>query len=655
MYCSWSMGAKMNREDIRKAASTLTEAFKKKGFVPKFIHEYTDESSTPLYWKLRLQNSTTGEKTIVPMSHIDGKWVLKEPVFSGGKPLYKLHMLKSSDHIFYVEGECCVDVLTAKGIVATTAGGATSHTKIDFEPLRNKVIYAWADNDEAGIQHIQAVARKLISIGAKVYLIDIESLKLDRGGDVVDWISKHPEATRDDIENLKTSEFKEIRLADQSPKKTKGKIDHLETARATINVIGEENIFFSLDSLWHWKDDGVWHQINDRIIKQVIHDLNAEEQLTTPIISSVVDMVKTEVSRNDIIFDNNHKVINCLNGELSYFDGVWQLEPHNRDHYRTSIIPVIYDPTAQAPRFMEFLGEVFDGDDDYLHKIAVVEEAMGYTLIPSCHLEKFFMLIGSGANGKSVLLATLLELIGKKNVSAVQPDQFDNRFQRGHLFKKLANLVTEIKEGGEIADAQLKSLTSGELTTAENKFAPPFDFIPHATHWFGTNHLPHTRDFSDALFRRGIILTFNNKFEGQRRDVRLAEKLKNELSGIFNIALKGLARLNQNLCFTECASSNEALNLWRLEADQAAQFVDECCNREIGASTASGEIFKAYIVWAESNGIRHKLAQKTLSQRIDRLGFKLIRKGAGGKRTISGLSLSRSCTSEDYAVASRGY
>jgi P4 family phage/plasmid primase-like protien len=649
------MGAKMNRQEIQDAARKLTTSLINKGFKPLFIHEYTDQKEEPLYWKLRLKHGETGEKAIVPMSHVDGQWVLKEPDFPNGKPLYKLHTLNSSNKIFYVEGESCVDALAQKGIVATTGGGATSHTKIDLEPLRNKVIYAWADNDLAGRKHIEAVARKLVELGSRVCLIDLDCLGLGSGGDVVDWLLLHPQATKFEIENLKFSEFKESKAIDLQPKKTKGKIDHLATARAVIDVIGGENIFFSLGLLWHWTGDGLWHQIDDRAIKQVIHQLTAEEQLTTSIASSVVDMVKTEAARSDIPFDNNPKVINCLNGELSYTNGGWLLEPHKREHYRTSIIPVIYDPTAQAPRFKRFLSEVFDGDEDQLEKIAVIEEAMGYSLIPSCHLEKFFMLIGSGANGKSVLLATLLEIVGKKNVSAVQPDQFDNRFQRGHLFKKLVNMVTEIKEGGEIADAQLKSLTSGELTTAENKFAPPFDYIPYATHWFGTNHLPHTRDFSDALFRRGIILTFNNKFEGQKRDVRLGETLKTELSGIFNVALEGLARLNRNLCFTECPSSNEGLNQWRMEADQAAQFVEDCCELEAGISTASGELFKAYIAWAESNGIRHKLAHKTLTQRLDRLGYKPLRKGAGGTRVISGLYLKSSCTSAAYALASGGY
>lgn len=447
---------------------------------------------------------------------------------------------------------------------------------------------------------------------------------------------------------------KQSKKSPSNPKKKFEKVDHFLAAKNTIETIGKENLFFSTGTFWLWKNDGVWHQTDDREIKRVIHQITCNEQITGPIVSSITDLIKTEVTKNDVDFDINSNDINCLNGELSYSDSGWVLKPHNREHFRTSIIPVSYNPLAEAPRFKQFISEVFSGDQDKAAKEMVIEEAIGYTLIPSCNHEKFMMLIGTGANGKSVLLRVLLDLIGRANVSAVQPEQFENRFQRAHLHKKLANIVTEIKEGGEIADAQLKSLTSGELTTAEKKFFPPFDFTPYATHWFGTNHLPHTRDFSDALFRRGIILTFNNKFEGLKRDVKLGDKLKDELSGILNIGLNGLSRLIENGCFTNCPSSAEALNQWRVEADQAAQFVDDCCESYPNKYTPSGELFKEYSTWADSNGIKRKLNQKNLTQRLEKLGYKRSR-GAGGIRLITGIAIKKTDNFMTYDAASNGY
>ncbi|MCB9973989.1 MAG: hypothetical protein H6854_05490 [Rhodospirillales bacterium] len=134
---------------------------------------------------------------------------------------------------------------------------------------------------------------------------------------------------------------------------------------------------------------------------------------------------------------------------------------------------------------------------------------MGYSLMCHADYEKFIILIGSGANGKSVFLSVLEALIGKENTAAVQPSKLADKFQRVFLHLKLINLVTEIAEGDLIADAELKAITSGEVTTVENKFERAFNFKPYCTCWFGTNHMPHTRDFSEALFRRALVIPFD--------------------------------------------------------------------------------------------------------------------------------------------------
>lgn len=103
-------------------------------------------------------------------------------------------------------------------------------------------------------------------------------------------------------------------------------------------------------------------------------------------------------------------------------------------------------------------------------------------------------------------------LCGPENVANVLPHNLDRTFQRAALHLKLANIVTKMKEGGEIPDDELKSITSGEPVTAEKKFCDPFEFAPYSTFWLASNHLPRTRDFSAAFFRRALVIPFNNTF-----------------------------------------------------------------------------------------------------------------------------------------------
>ncbi|MBI5888928.1 MAG: hypothetical protein HZB82_09535 [Deltaproteobacteria bacterium] len=264
---------------------------------------------------------------------------------------------------------------------------------------------------------------------------------------------------------------------------------------------------------------------------------------------------------------------------------------------------------------------------------------IGYTLMSHARYERFILLVGNGANGKSVLLAVIRLLVGAANCAAVQPSQFGNQFQRAHLHHKLANIVSELKEGAELDDDALKSIVSGEPTTVSHKFKEPFDMTPFATCWFGTNHLPHTNDFSDAMFRRAIVVPFNRQFKpGVDADPLLKDKLATELPGILNMALAAYADAVRRGTFTEPASCIEAKHAWRLEADQAAQFAEDAIEWATGERETSKAVFDAYQTWADANGIKRPLNRKNLTQRLERLGAKTGRIH-GGTRVLHGFRL----------------
>lgn len=406
-----------------------------------------------------------------------------------------------------------------------------------------------------------------------------------------------------------------------------------------LEEVGRENIVYSMGSFWRWCGSGVWKRVEDIAIKQIAQSCEAgNRELTGYFISNVRSLVQNEVYIPENRFDHDLRAINCRNGEIHWSETGWQLRPHALENYRTTQIPVEYDPAAKAPRFIQFLDEIFRDDPDKPQKKLIVCEAIGYTLLSTCEYEKFLMLIGPGANGKSALMDVVTALVGVQNTTAVQPSQFENKFQRAHLHGKLANMVTEIAEGAEIADAQLKAIVSGELTTAEHKLKPPFEFSPICTCWFGTNHMPHTRDFSDALFRRAIIITFNRIFKEEEQDKKLKEKLRAELPGILNLALKGIAGVFRRGQFTVSESSEEAKREWRTEADQVAQFIEEECIKVPRHEESSANMYQRYQQWAEDAGIRKTLNRKNFTERLCRLGGEKMR-STNGKRNILGFRL----------------
>ncbi len=417
--------------------------------------------------------------------------------------------------------------------------------------------------------------------------------------------------------------------------------DQLSMAQEIIRDIGPENILSAESHVYAWDHKGLWQVQDDRTVKQMVQARLPQlaDAVTASLVNAVSDLFQTEIHKPHHQFNvGDPETVNCPNGEVMLDDGHWYLRSHEREHYRTARVPVAFDPAATAPQFQTFLNDIFQGDPDADEKTTAILEMMGYTLMAHCKHERFIILVGSGANGKSVLLSVLESLCGSNNIAGVQPSQFGNKFQRAHLHNKLANIVTEIMHGEVIDDASLKGIVSGEATTVEEKFKDPFVMHPFCTCWFGTNHMPHTRDFSDALFRRALVIPFNQVFKPElgNCDPDLKNKLVAELPGILNLVLVAYRSAIAN-GFTMPQSCLDAREQWRMEADQVAQFVDEECRRVSDGEIQISALYRSYERWANDAGIQRKVTIKSFRDRLTTQGFGNHRTAAG--RFVTGIAL----------------
>ncbi|WON75314.1 DUF3987 domain-containing protein [Nitrosospira sp. Is2] len=177
------------------------------GYLPQALHMYTDQDGNVLHWVIRLKHPN-GAKWIRPMKLQGEEYILGEPDYSRGKPLYNLRDLakRPLDPAIVAEGEWCVDALSKRGVLATTTGSADSVQKADLRPLAGRPVKIWADNDEAGQRYAIAMADALRQLDSVVQLVDVALLGLPIKGDAVDWLTAHPIATGADIHQLLTIE-----------------------------------------------------------------------------------------------------------------------------------------------------------------------------------------------------------------------------------------------------------------------------------------------------------------------------------------------------------------------------------------------------------------------------------------------------------------
>ena len=170
---------------------------------------YVDANNAPLFTKERYVKK--GGSKGYAYSHVtsNGDNVKTMPNYVTGTKLYNLHRLAKHplEKVYLVEGEKCVDALTKLRLLATTSGGATSAKDADWQPLNNREVIIWADNDTAGLQYGVDALAQLTSVNATVTQIDIDQLNLPVKGDCVDWLEQFDQlnghsATRVDIQLL---------------------------------------------------------------------------------------------------------------------------------------------------------------------------------------------------------------------------------------------------------------------------------------------------------------------------------------------------------------------------------------------------------------------------------------------------------------------
>jgi putative DNA primase/helicase len=122
-----------------------------------------------------------------------------------------------------------------------------------------------------------------------------------------------------------------------------------------------------------------------------------------------------------------------------------------------------------------------------------------------------------------------------------------------------------------------------------------------------SNELPRFGDASGAIARRFVVLTLSNSFLG-KENTRLTDELTQELPGILNWSLDGLARLTARNRLTEPASSREAVLVLQDLVSPVAAFVRDCCTRR--GDVDCHHLYEKWKEWAADNGHQPGSAQK---------------------------------------------
>ena len=434
-------------------------------------------------------------------------------------------------------------------------------------------------------------------------------------------------------------------LNNKAPKPKRGgtaKVSQAELIEMLKQYFGDGNLISDGGRIFVWRNDGIWRPAPKAELKQRMSKMMGKGA-TNGVITGAYDLALSDLYSPAFVERQEQLVINCRNGELTWAGDHWQFEPsHRRERYALSQLPVQYDPTATCPVFDEYLETSFGHESAGMQTRQLLLEMAGYTLLPTCYLQKFGFLYGRPGSGKSVFLDLLVELVGGENHTSVMLSDTVKDSKRSHLQGKLLHTNGDLDPKVTIPVGTLKSLTSGDIISARVLYGDTFNMRPTTTLWTASNSLPTVADFK-AIKRRVALIEFAKEIPAVRQDKQLIEKLRAELSGILNKALEAFsAVLTRNGVFTEPENTKNLFDLWNESADDLTGFVNECCILGEDQSVTSGELYTAYDAWAKRGNVRYLVPKNKLPVKLKAIcGAEPCR--SGKVRKLRGISLSVRC------------
>ena len=385
-------------------------------------------------------------------------------------------------------------------------------------------------------------------------------------------------------------------------------------------------IYFLNQEFYQWTGKS-WELIKNmlvlitQILQRVVPDQNLSAQYINSVYANVkaLTLVAMPSLRLPVCITNGEQreFVSCQ--YLTFQNGMLDLTPiemrerltlsnHDPRVFGSPCLEYNYDPNAECLHWQQVLSQILPRraeDDD---RLWVLQEFFGYCLLSNdFRHEKFMILIGNGANGKSVVLDVLRAVLGGKNVSHMPLDAMSKEFRIFDMIGKLANIASDMQRIDKVNEGTLKQLVSGEQLQVNRKHKEPVTMHPTAKLIFATNHLPSFSDVSDGLWRRMIVIPFGEQFRPEQRDLGLARRLiQSELPGILNWAIEGARRLVVQDRFTQCGECERAGSVHRYDSDPFRQFLDECCVVGSDFSVDTNTLFRSYENFCRDNGRRPK-------------------------------------------------
>ena len=341
-------------------------------------------------------------------------------------------------------------------------------------------------------------------------------------------------------------------------------------------------------------------------------------------LSRIIAMLKLAISEPGMAVTERELDADAL--KLGVDNGVVDLETGNLLQNRPEMLITKYCGASfiadePCPRWMTFLGELFENDKETIESVQLL---LGYTLTGLSTEEILVICYGSGSNGKSVFNNIVQRIFGGYSQTAPpslltvrRKDDAGPRNDLAALAGSRYVAINELQAGSRLDEQIVKLLAGREKIAARFLNKEYFEFQPTFTPWLRTNHKPIITGDDDGIWRRLVVLPFRHKFEEHEKDPKLEEKLWAERDGILSWMISGAKMYLQNGLKLSPRIKSEN-STYRKDSDLIGEFLADDTIVNSNGRVLQSFLFERWRVWCKHNecqGGSKKLFTQSLSSR----------------------------------------
>lgn len=291
-------------------------------------------------------------------------------------------------------------------------------------------------------------------------------------------------------------------------------------------------------------------------------------------------------------------VIHCANGMLDLTGGKPVLREFHPNYWSKTAGSISYNANAKCERFQsELLKSALSAED-----ISLLQRYLGAVLMGLNAAQRFLVLYGEAASGKSTLVKLLERIIGLVLVATLRTIHLSGRFET-HGFQGKSLLTAKDVASDFLAHSAakaIKGLIGDDAFETEKKYGGKSQLVGNRNVLVTSNaRLRLSLDEDEAAWRRRLLVIHFKRAEGTKRvtnfaDVLLKEESEGILAWVVEGAVKHLEELKDHGDFKLTQNQHDQVASWILESRSVEEFVESSVAKKDKANVTVDELLAGY-------------------------------------------------------------